>query len=278
MVLMCVFHSCTTVLFAVYVFIYHGLCVGYMSELCKNGWTDRGAMCVGVGPRSHVLDGVHMGATWRMWLNDLCLAAVRAVTTVTWLNNSWAMLCLWQTDIFRDGKWKVDNSRATRHSKPRPVYLQSTQTVRHATYLCVYLLSFFAHVIRLVLQTTLSAMMHIVWVWCLCLSVCLSVCLSHCLLVRSSICLSVPGSYLTVMAILQLLQPLVAMLYSLLLCPDTTSVSFGPSVRGLMQFCSSSIELCTVCHLKERLHCSSHLNWTGERTVSSLDSSDVTVA
>jgi len=30
-----------------------------------------------VGPRKHVLDGVHIGATWRLRLNRRCVAAMR---------------------------------------------------------------------------------------------------------------------------------------------------------------------------------------------------------
>jgi len=33
--------------------------------------------------KNHAFDGVHMGATWRIRLNDLCSAAMRAVAAIT---------------------------------------------------------------------------------------------------------------------------------------------------------------------------------------------------
>jgi len=36
-----------------------------------------------MGPRNHVLDGIQIGATWRIRLNHLCSAAMRAVATIT---------------------------------------------------------------------------------------------------------------------------------------------------------------------------------------------------
>ena len=48
-------------------------------ELCKNVWTDRYAVWrqTHVGPRNHAFDGgVHIGATWRIRLSDLCAIAM----------------------------------------------------------------------------------------------------------------------------------------------------------------------------------------------------------
>jgi len=55
-------------------------------ELCKNGWTDRDAASVWtcVGPRKHVLDGVQIGATWRIPLNSPCAAAMRPYVKLLW--------------------------------------------------------------------------------------------------------------------------------------------------------------------------------------------------
>jgi len=47
----------------------------HCSELCKHGWVNLNIVCVGwtrVGPRKHVLDGVHTGATWWIPLNRMC--------------------------------------------------------------------------------------------------------------------------------------------------------------------------------------------------------------
>jgi len=40
-------------------------------------------MQLGMGPRKHVLDGEHVGATWRMRLNRPCAAAVRPFCQIT---------------------------------------------------------------------------------------------------------------------------------------------------------------------------------------------------
>lgn len=45
---------------------------------CHSG---EGQTCM--GPRYHVLDGVRIGATWRMWLNNLCSAVTLAIDTIT---------------------------------------------------------------------------------------------------------------------------------------------------------------------------------------------------
>jgi len=53
----------------------YGLCVMSCAEMAEpmlfGMWTDS------VGPRKHVLDGMHIGATWRMRLNRPCAAAMR---------------------------------------------------------------------------------------------------------------------------------------------------------------------------------------------------------
>lgn len=35
----------------------------------------------GVGPRNCILDGVHIGASWQIWLNDCTVAMRRAAIT-----------------------------------------------------------------------------------------------------------------------------------------------------------------------------------------------------
>jgi len=55
-------------------------------EPCKTCWTDRDAVWVvdsEMGPRKHVLGGVHIGATWQIPLNRPCAAAFCQVTLTT---------------------------------------------------------------------------------------------------------------------------------------------------------------------------------------------------
>ena len=56
-------------------------------ELCKNSWTDRDAVWSVdlVAPRKHVLDGVHIGATWRMRLKRPCAAMMRLFCQITFI-------------------------------------------------------------------------------------------------------------------------------------------------------------------------------------------------
>jgi len=51
------------------------------------GWTDRDGGTDSCETRNHVLDGVHIGATWRIRLNNMCSAAMRAVATCTHCTN-----------------------------------------------------------------------------------------------------------------------------------------------------------------------------------------------
>jgi len=50
-------------------------------------------------PENRVLDGVHIGATWQLQLNNLCVAAMRAVSTITA-----ATAIISSTDMMIDGK------------------------------------------------------------------------------------------------------------------------------------------------------------------------------
>jgi len=52
---------------------------------CKNGWTDRNAVWnVDSGGPNYVLDGIHIRATWRIWLNRPCAAAMRPYVKLLW--------------------------------------------------------------------------------------------------------------------------------------------------------------------------------------------------
>ena len=55
------------------------MCPAKMDELIEMPFGGR----THVGPWNHVLDGIHIGATWRIRLNDPCLAVMQAVTTTT---------------------------------------------------------------------------------------------------------------------------------------------------------------------------------------------------
>jgi len=97
-----------------------------------------------VGPRNHVLDGVHIGATWRIRLNRPCAAAMRpyvkllvAVTvTHSWANPRSDLRCCFVVDVAigrvtssRDA-WRWYDSVAC-----SPLY---TQTIASHTHLYLY--------------------------------------------------------------------------------------------------------------------------------------------
>ena len=59
-------------------------------ELCKNGWTDRDVIWDVDPGGSNVLDGVHIGATWRIRLNRPCASAMWPFCQLLWpLLMSW---------------------------------------------------------------------------------------------------------------------------------------------------------------------------------------------
>jgi len=61
------------------------LCVDDDREPCKNGLTDRDVVggAAPVGPRKGALDGVYVGFTWQIRLNEPCSVAMLAVAVVT---------------------------------------------------------------------------------------------------------------------------------------------------------------------------------------------------
>ena len=69
----------------------HSLCVCACMSVCLSvclaqTWVAKVAepfeMLFGMDPKRHVLDGLHMGDTWQIWLYDPCLMVLRAVSTV----------------------------------------------------------------------------------------------------------------------------------------------------------------------------------------------------
>jgi len=62
------------------------VCVWHAEEPCRKGWTDQDAVLTAdsYGPKNHVLDGLHLDATWLLRLNDPCAAAMWPYVKLLW--------------------------------------------------------------------------------------------------------------------------------------------------------------------------------------------------